>query len=91
MRTGRPKPAITLTADEQTQLRSLAGSRTLPHALVARARLVLWSVRGQSNSQIARRLHWTNATVGKWRQRFVKHRLAGPVRRVASRPPAQHR
>lgn len=77
MITGRPKPTLTLTADERTQLRSLAGSRTLPHALVARARLVLWSADGQSNTQIARRLHWTNATVGKWRQRFVQHRLPG--------------
>jgi len=77
MITSRPKPALALTPDEQTQLRSLAASRTLPHGLVARARLVLWSAEGRSNSQIARRLHWTNATVGKWRQRFVKHRLAG--------------
>src|ERR1700752_4738976 len=77
MVTGRPKPALTLTPDEHTQLRSLAGSRTLPHALVARARLVLWSAHGQSNSQIARRLRWANATVGKWRQRFVQYRLAG--------------
>jgi transposase len=77
MVTGRPKPALKLTPDEQIQLRSWAASRTLPHALVARARLVLWSVQGQNNSQIARRLHWTNATVGKWRQRFVEYRLAG--------------
>ena len=77
MVTGRPKSALKLTRDEQTQLHGWAASRTLPHALVARARLVLWSVQGQSNSQIARRLHWTNATVGKWRQRFVEHRLAG--------------
>jgi transposase len=77
MVTGRPKAALVLTDDEQNQLRSVAGSRSLPHALVARARLVLWSAQGQSNSQIARRLHWTNATVGKWRQRFVEHRLAG--------------
>jgi len=77
MVTGRPKPALKLTPDEQIQLRSWAASRTLPHALVARARLVLWSVQGQNNSQIARRLHWTNATVGKWRQRFVQFRLAG--------------
>ena len=66
-----------MTTDEHTQLRSLAGSRTLPHALVARARLVLWSADGQSNTQIARRLRWAKATVGKWRQRFVQHRLAG--------------
>jgi putative transposase len=77
MVTGRPKPALILTIDEHTQLRSLAGSRTLPHALVARARVVLWSANGQSNTQIARRLRWTNATVGKWRQRFVQHRLPG--------------
>jgi len=77
MLTGRPKSALKLTPDEETQLHSLAASRTLPHALVARARLVLWSVQGQSNSQLACRLHCTNATVGKWRQRFVEHRLAG--------------
>jgi putative transposase len=77
MVTGRPKAALVLTDDEQTQLRSLASSRSLPHALVARARLVLWSAQGQSNSQIARRLHWRNATVGKWRQRFVEHRVPG--------------
>ncbi len=77
MITGRPKPALTLAPDEQTQLRNLAASRTLPHALVARAKLVLWSARGHSNTHIARRLHWRNATVGKWRQRFVEHRLAG--------------
>jgi putative transposase len=77
MITGRPKPSLTLTPDEQTQLRSLAASRTLPHSLVARAKLVLWSAQGQSNTQIAVRLRWRNATVGKWRQRFIEHRLAG--------------
>src|SRR6266478_4330330 len=77
MITGRPKPELILAADEQTQLRSLTASRTLPHALVARAKVVLWSAQGQSNTQIARRVHWRNATVGKWRQRFVEHRLAG--------------
>jgi putative transposase len=77
MLTGRPKPALTLTPEEETQLSSLSASRTLPHALVSRAKLVLWSAEGKSNSEIARRLHWRNATVGKWRQRFVQHRLAG--------------
>ncbi len=65
MITGRPKPTLTLAPDEQTQLRSLAASRTLPHALVARAKLVLWSAQGQSNTQIAHLLRWRNATVGK--------------------------
>src|SRR5581483_11557881 len=77
MISGRPKPVLTLTREEQIQLRSWARSRTLPHALVARAKLVLWSAEGESNTRIAGRLGWTNATVGKWRQRFVRHRLAG--------------
>ena len=77
MISGRPKPVLTLTREEQIQLRSWARSRTLPHALVARAKLVLWSADGESNTRIASRLRWTNATVGKWRQRFVQHRLAG--------------
>jgi len=77
MATGRPKTPLTLTDDEHTQLSSLARSRTLPHALVARAKLVLWSSEGETNSQIAARLHWTNATVGKWRRRFLQDRAAG--------------
>jgi putative transposase len=77
MITGRPKVPLVLTREEQIQLRSLAHSRTLPHALVCRAKLVLWSAAGENNTRIARRLRWTNATVGKWRQRFVAHRLAG--------------
>ncbi|MGA3128007.1 MAG: IS630 family transposase [Candidatus Korobacteraceae bacterium] len=68
--------AVVLKADEQTQLRSLAASRTLPHASVARARLVLWAAQQKSNIEIAERLHCTKATVGKWRQCFVGHRLA---------------
>ena len=68
MITGRPKPTLTLTTDKLTQLRSLACSRTLPHALVARARLVLRSADGQSNSQIARRLRRAKATVGDRRR-----------------------
>ena len=77
MSIGRPKTAVNLTAEEREQLHSLARSRTLSHALVARAKLVLWSAEGESNSEIAARLRWTKATVGKWRQRFVQHRLVG--------------
>ena len=69
MITGRPKPVLALTAEERTQLRSFAHSRTLPHNLVCRAKLVLWAVEGETNTRIAGRLRWTKATVGKWRQR----------------------
>ncbi len=52
-------------------------SRTLPHAIVARAKVVLWSAEGASNTEIASRLQWTKATVGKWRRRFIERRLPG--------------
>ncbi len=74
---GRPKPLLELSADEGEELRGFAASRSLPHALVSRAKLVLWSGDGLSNSEIATRLGWSKATVGKWRQRFVQSRIRG--------------
>ena len=56
MLTGRPKPVLELSVDEGTQLKSLAASRSLPHALVCRAKVVLWSAQGQNNTEIAERL-----------------------------------
>ena len=77
MRSGRPKAALVLSPQERAQLSGLAGSRSLPHALVARAQLVLWAAQGDSNGTIARSLGWSMPTVGKWRRRFVERRLAG--------------
>lgn len=77
MPTGRPKTVLELSAEEEAELRSFSSSRSLPHALVARAKLVLWSAEGKSNTEIASQLKWTKATVGKWRQRFVERRLSG--------------
>jgi transposase len=42
-----------------------------------RARLVLGCAAESSNTVVARRHRTTNQTVGKWRRRFVDHRLAG--------------
>ena len=77
MAIGRPKGELVLSADERVQLSSLAGSRSLPHALVGRAKIILWSADGTSNAAIAARLQWTQATVGKWRRRFLDRRVQG--------------
>jgi hypothetical protein len=45
--------------------------------LAFRARLVLACAEGTANSTVARRYRTTNATVGKWRQRFIDQRLDG--------------
>jgi transposase len=68
---------LKLSADETTQLQSIAHSRSLPHALVHRAQIVLDSADGEPNSRIAKRMGLTNATVGKWRQRYLEHGIEG--------------
>ena len=77
MSIGRPKPLLELTAGEREELSGFAASRSLPHALVARAMLVLWSAEGFTNSDLAARLGWSMPTVGKWRQRFIERRIQG--------------
>jgi putative transposase len=63
MAIGRPKAELVLSAAEHAQVSALATSRALPHALVARAKLVLWAAQGESNSMIAERLGWSLPTV----------------------------
>jgi putative transposase len=77
MSIGRPKTALVLSEDERIQVSSLAQSRTLPHAIIARAKVALWSAEGTSNTEIAGRLQWTKASVGKWRRPFIERRLPG--------------
>ncbi len=77
MRTGRPKVALMLTADERQRLESLAHrSRTAPH-VARRARIIFASAEGADGKVVARRLHVTPGTVCKWRGRFLTHRLDG--------------
>src|SRR6266498_6052202 len=72
MAMGRPKAVLVLSPEQRAQLESMASSRSLPAGLVTRVRIVLLSAAGKMNQQIARQLGLTNATVGKWRRRFVE-------------------
>jgi putative transposase len=77
MAMGRPKAELILSEDEQAQLSSFARSRSMPAALSLRARIVLACATGQSNRAVAQRVECTYSTVGKWRRRFRKDRIAG--------------
>jgi len=77
MAMGRPKASLVLTKQDREQLQGLASSRSLPAGLVNRARIILLSAGGKTNQHIARELGMANATVGKWRRRFVQLGVTG--------------
>src|SRR5512134_825147 len=68
---------LVLSEDERLQLESMSRSRSMPAALVQRAKIVLACAEGTSNSRVAQRIDATQATVGKWRRRFVARRVSG--------------
>lgn len=74
---GRPKPELSLSPEEREQLQALSHSRSLPHALVRRAQIVLWSADGQTNCAIAQKVGLSPRMVGIWRQRFLEQGLQG--------------
>ena len=76
-RSGRPKAVLELTGSERDQLRSWARRRTSAQALALRSRIVLGCAEGLDNKQVAARERVSQATVGKWRRRFVEFRLDG--------------
>lgn len=78
MKPGRPKKReIVLSTSEREPLQSYARSRSLSHALVRRAKIVLMSANGHSNTHIAQRLEVSVPTVSLWRHRFLERGLAG--------------
>src|SRR5881628_387752 len=79
MRTGRPVPPIVLTTDERDTLERWTRRPTTAQALALRARLVLRCATGETATAIARDVHVTKQTVGKWRGRFLARRLDGLV------------
>src|SRR6478609_1985452 len=76
-RTGRPKLELALTEDERAQLVSWSRRATSAQALALRSRIVLGCAAGLDNKQVAAQERVGQATVGKWRRRFVEFRLDG--------------
>ena len=77
MARGRPLPELTLSPSERSELVSITHSRSLPHALVTRGRIVLLSADGLANTAIAEQLGLSKPTVGMWRQRYLVQRVQG--------------
>ena len=74
---GRPKALLVVSGDEREVLERYARRGRANRHLSFRARIVLRCAAGESNTAVARGLRTTNATVGKWRRRFIEQRLDG--------------
>jgi transposase len=68
---------VELSADERAQLESWTRRRTSAQALALRSRIVLLAADGLGNTEIARELGIHRNVAGKWRSRFLAHRLDG--------------
>ena len=77
MRTGRPMAELILNAEERSTLEGWVRRRNSAQALALRAGIVLDCAGGLSNTVVARRRHVSKQMVGKWRSRFVRHRVGG--------------
>jgi putative transposase len=77
MPVGRPMPPLALSEDDVRELQSIANSRSMPHALVQRAQIVLACDAGETNTAIAMRMGFTGMTVGKWRKRYREFGIQG--------------
>jgi transposase len=69
--------SLGLTEEEHSELAALAARRKTAQALALRARIVLACAEGGPNKEVAARLHVDEATVSKWRRRFVERRIDG--------------
>jgi transposase len=68
---------LVLTEDERETLERWARRPKSPQSLAVRSRIVLEAATGATNQDVAARVRVHQATVVKWRNRFLAHRLDG--------------
>ncbi|WP_371494711.1 IS630 family transposase [Kitasatospora sp. NBC_00374] len=78
-RPGRRKAELVLTESEREELTRWARRAKTAQSLALRARIVLRCSEGGTNKQVAVELGTAQATVNRWRARFVEDRLDGLV------------
>lgn len=77
MRRGRQLVSLKLSPPERERLGQWVRRRKTAHALARRARIILLSASGLTNTAVATQVGVTRAVVGQWRKRFLARRLDG--------------
>lgn len=90
MNKGRRLAELNLTVQENTQLLEWTRRHKTSQALALRARIILACAGGESNSEVAGRCGVLRQTVGKWRSRFLEHRLDGLLDEPRPGAPRKH-
>jgi len=81
----RVAPKIVLESAERELLKRLSRSRSTPVRLAERSKIVLLAAEGKENGEISEILSVSRQKVGRWRNRYHEHGLAG-IEKDASRP-----
>lgn len=76
---GRPKQLLTVTDEERETLVRWSKRPKSPHSIAQRARIVLLAAEGLANLEVADKVGVHQATVVKWRKRFIERRLDGLI------------
>ena len=79
--------ALTLTADERTELERRARSRKIRAEDARRAQVILMLAKGESFTAIAAALGCYPGYINRWRQRFETERLPGLQAKYRGQPP----
>lgn len=74
---GRPKAKLDLNEVERESLKRFARRSKTARALALRARIILKCASGMDSLDVADELATSQQTVCKWRQRFLRDRVAG--------------
>ena len=74
---GRPKPLLILSEQAREYLERIVRAPTSAQRDVLRARIVLLSSDGLTNTLVAKKLGISGQTVGKWRKRFIDFGIPG--------------
>lgn len=77
MSKGRPRIAVCLEPEEQTELETLLRKRNLEQSIAVRGKIILLCAKGLTDVAVARETGVTHATVGKWRKRYLQNGIDG--------------